>query len=588
MTLEDPSDAEAAAAMRAKLEQQKQRLAAMKQQRALRNGKREVTAWVRTASTRNLQLDDLEGAEEPVTPEKEPERDASGTTTNATTSTGDSTSGVYESMGGKRSSKITPQKTDTQKVDHILMLRSVASGNRAQKQNQERAIQMFTALDIPHKVLDCALPENKEERDKLFQVSGVRGNYPQFFTCTKEYSEDEQWSRPKYEYVGQYYNMQQINENSTMDASLLMHFDMTWDKLMGSTDTQLYYHKVMQVKRNSTRKSMVGEAADAAVKQVVEEAVETMSENTLDPKEKAAKVIQKFLLRRTPWWKPYRKRKAELEYILSAIPQETKAELEKLQADIKRQKEEFNAEDDEIQAVETSQKNAKKLMKKLEKEKKKEIQYQKEHKHETKRSKLIKKVNKLQEKTDKHKASFFKVKNKVFKQEGTARRLEENIEQVVEDNQRILSTIQSVAEKLDEHNLSWNEIKELEKPIQPVPVVKKQWWIPESKPAAPGTGAGVATSAVSPVPTKAEDPTKVPVAKEGMPRVTRPTGERKQLTKKQASRRALMLEESSQPSAVWSRSGGGAGGVGGRRATLLLGGLAKQKKAELDASLHKK
>ena len=74
----------------------------------------------------------------------------------------------------------------------------------------------------------------------------------------------------------------------------------------------------------------------------------------------------------------------------------------------------------------------------------------------------------------------------------------------------------------------------------------------------------------------------------------------KQLSKKQASKRALMLEASSQPSAVWSRSGGGTGtgastsGSGGgsgvianRRATLLLGGLAKQKKAELDASLHK-
>ena len=583
MTLEDPSDAEAASAMKAKLEKQKQRLAAMKQQQALRNGKKEVTAWVRTASTRHLQLDT---DDEPASPEQGGDTDGATTTT----STGESTGGVYESMGGKRSSKIAQQTSNTQKVDHILMLRSVESGNRAQKQHQERAVQMFTALDIPHEILDCALPENKEERDKLFQVSGVRGNYPQFFTCTKEYSDDEKWSRPNYAYVGQYYNMQQINENSAMDPSLLMHFDMTWDKLMGSTDTQIYYHRVMQVKRNSMRGSMIGAADDVA--QMVEEAVETMTENTSDPQEKAAKTIQNFFKSRTPWWKAYLRRRTELEYILSAIPQETKAELEKLQADAQRQKDEYNAEDDEVQAVEESQKNAKKLVKKIEKEKKKEIQYQKEHKHETKRSKLIKKLNKLQEKTDKHKASFFKVKNKVFKQQGTARRLEENIEQVVDDNQKILSAIQSVAEKLDEHNLSWNEIKEDEKSPQPVaPAAKKQWWIPDSNTAAVGTGAGTSPAVAPAIPTsinvsKTEDPPKVvPATGEGVPRITRPGS--KQLTKKQASKRALMLEESSQPSAVWSRPGGGAAG-GGRRATLLLGGLAKQKKAELNASVHKK
>ncbi|VEU34897.1 unnamed protein product [Pseudo-nitzschia multistriata] len=65
--------------------------------------------------------------------------------------------------------------------DFLLVLVSSVSGSVVQTKNQNRALTMVEACGIQPEVLDASDPANALVRDELFEMSGIRGVFPQFF-----------------------------------------------------------------------------------------------------------------------------------------------------------------------------------------------------------------------------------------------------------------------------------------------------------------------------------------------------------------------------------------------------------------------
>jgi hypothetical protein len=66
----------------------------------------------------------------------------------------------------------------------VIMLISTLTTKHDQKSAQDRAMTILKGMEIDPEQLetvDGAISENKERRNKLFDISGVRGSYPQFF-----------------------------------------------------------------------------------------------------------------------------------------------------------------------------------------------------------------------------------------------------------------------------------------------------------------------------------------------------------------------------------------------------------------------
>jgi hypothetical protein len=62
---------------------------------------------------------------------------------------------------------------------YFVLLVSKGSGNLQQRANQDRAETMLNGL--PHDILDGSNFALSAKRDDLFEISQVRGNYPQLF-----------------------------------------------------------------------------------------------------------------------------------------------------------------------------------------------------------------------------------------------------------------------------------------------------------------------------------------------------------------------------------------------------------------------
>ena len=66
----------------------------------------------------------------------------------------------------------------------VVVLVTSYYGNPHTRPNQERAMTILNGLKVGDdqlEILDGAAPANKEKRNKLFALSGIRAKYPQFF-----------------------------------------------------------------------------------------------------------------------------------------------------------------------------------------------------------------------------------------------------------------------------------------------------------------------------------------------------------------------------------------------------------------------
>ena len=67
----------------------------------------------------------------------------------------------------------------------LVMLTSTSSGNRLQAGNQKRALSLLRAHGIEPEVIDGSDPKNIGVRNQYLGISGIKGNYPQFFAITE-------------------------------------------------------------------------------------------------------------------------------------------------------------------------------------------------------------------------------------------------------------------------------------------------------------------------------------------------------------------------------------------------------------------
>ena len=99
--------------------------------------------------------------------------------------------------------------------------------DRTQSSNQEKALFWFATRKVPHTIVDGMDGEQRDRRNKLFDISGIRGNYPQFFFEFQDGSIN---------FFGNFDKIEQLNETSSLPAEVLaQHPEVeTWDKSFGS------------------------------------------------------------------------------------------------------------------------------------------------------------------------------------------------------------------------------------------------------------------------------------------------------------------------------------------------------------------
>lgn len=109
----------------------------------------------------------------------------------------------------------------------LIVLVSNGCHDRTQSSNQEKAQSWFLSRKVPMIIVDGMDANQREKRNELFEISGIRGNYPQFFFEDKEGS---------ISFFGSFEKIEQLNETSGLPAEVLaQHPEIeTWEKVFGS------------------------------------------------------------------------------------------------------------------------------------------------------------------------------------------------------------------------------------------------------------------------------------------------------------------------------------------------------------------
>merc|ERR1712194_98099 len=109
----------------------------------------------------------------------------------------------------------------------LVCLISRGCHDRTQSSNQTRAQDWFTARAVPFHTVDGNDLTQREIRNKLFEISGIRGNYPQFFFELQDGTIN---------FLGPFAKIDDLNETNSLPSELLaQHPELeTWDKMFGS------------------------------------------------------------------------------------------------------------------------------------------------------------------------------------------------------------------------------------------------------------------------------------------------------------------------------------------------------------------
>ena len=109
----------------------------------------------------------------------------------------------------------------------LVCLVSQGVNNRTQEANQSVALRWFNSKQIPYITVDGMDPNQRRKRDELFEISGLRGNYPQFFFL---------YENGTVQYLGNFNTLERLNESSNLPLEVLSrHVEIeTFDKIFGS------------------------------------------------------------------------------------------------------------------------------------------------------------------------------------------------------------------------------------------------------------------------------------------------------------------------------------------------------------------
>jgi hypothetical protein len=132
-------------------------------------------------------------------------RQYNGSTSNKTVSSS------RELPGGSTATTTTTTTTTTTDKTLVALISNM-TGNRMQAANQERALTLFKAHGLNPELVDGTDPSNKDRRNILFEISGIRGNYPQFFLVE---------SNNKTTFLGNFETMESMNDAGTLNTDIL-------------------------------------------------------------------------------------------------------------------------------------------------------------------------------------------------------------------------------------------------------------------------------------------------------------------------------------------------------------------------------
>ena len=102
---------------------------------------------------------------------------------------------------------VSPPAPTEQDGKSFVVLFSSFGSNLQQKTNQERLRTILSSNGIVPVEVDASKPENKELRNDLFEVSGIRGQFPQIFI------EDDDFN---YTYIGGFDDIEVLNDSGTL------------------------------------------------------------------------------------------------------------------------------------------------------------------------------------------------------------------------------------------------------------------------------------------------------------------------------------------------------------------------------------
>ena len=109
----------------------------------------------------------------------------------------------------------------------LICLISRGCHDRTQSTNQSKALDWLSTRGVPHTIVDGNDIDQRDERNRLFEVSGIRGNYPQFFF---------EWKDGTINFFGNFDKIDVLNETTGLSPEILaLHPEFeTWDKVFGS------------------------------------------------------------------------------------------------------------------------------------------------------------------------------------------------------------------------------------------------------------------------------------------------------------------------------------------------------------------
>mmetsp|Transcript_2733 Transcript_2733/g.3141 ORF Transcript_2733/g.3141 Transcript_2733/m.3141 type:complete len:128 (-) Transcript_2733:317-700(-) len=109
----------------------------------------------------------------------------------------------------------------------LVVLISEGVTDRQQASNQEQALFIIKANKTPYHIVNGMDPNERERRNQLFEVSKIRGNYPQFFFIHQDGSTH---------YIGNFDEIQNVNETSNLPKDILDQNPniLTWERVFGN------------------------------------------------------------------------------------------------------------------------------------------------------------------------------------------------------------------------------------------------------------------------------------------------------------------------------------------------------------------
>jgi len=108
----------------------------------------------------------------------------------------------------------------------LVVLVSNGVSDLTQASSQRKTMNLLNAKKLPYVEVDGMNPEHRESRNELFEISGTRGHYPQFFFVHQNGSTS---------YFGDWEKIEAINETSCLPKEILQkHPEIeTWNDFFG-------------------------------------------------------------------------------------------------------------------------------------------------------------------------------------------------------------------------------------------------------------------------------------------------------------------------------------------------------------------